>query len=119
MQVNKGNGHSSVNLELHELAHSIDIYVFNELRYNQDFLEIWNQEKDQLFPGKSYYLTYPEEYFAESFAYYYFGGQYRNELKKESTSNIPIDKQIIIIIIYLLLCRFLLKWVLNSTFSRC
>ena len=26
----KGNGHSSVNLELHELAHSIDNYVFNE-----------------------------------------------------------------------------------------
>ena len=51
---NKGNGHSSVNLELHELAHSIDIYVFNELRYNRDFLEIWNQEKNQLFPGISY-----------------------------------------------------------------
>ena len=77
----KGNGHSSVNLELHELAHSIDIYVFNELRYKRDFLEIWNQEKDQMFPGKSYYLTYPEEYFAESFAYYYLGGQYRDELK--------------------------------------
>ena len=41
----KGNGHSSVNLELHELAHSIDSYVFNELRYNKNFLEIWNQEK--------------------------------------------------------------------------
>src|SRR3954466_12083411 len=81
---NKGNGHSSVNLELHELAHSIDIYVFNELRYNRDFLEIWNQEKDQLFPGISYYLTYPEEYFAESFAYYYFGGHYRKELKRKA-----------------------------------
>ena len=81
---NKGNGHSSVNLELHELAHSIDNYVFNELRYNRDFLEIWNQEKDQLFPGISYYLTYPEEYFAESFAYYYFGGQYRKDLKRKA-----------------------------------
>ena len=87
----KGNGHSSVNLELHELAHSIDMYIFNELRYNRDFLNIWDQEKDQLFPGKSYYLTYPEEYFAESFAYYYCGGQYRNELKRKA----PLTYQLI------------------------
>ena len=80
----KGNGHSSVNLELHELAHSIDIYVLNEFRHDRDYLEIWNQEKEQLFPGKSYFFTYPEEYFAESFAYYFLGGQYRNELKRKA-----------------------------------
>jgi len=87
----KGNGHSSVNLELHELAHSIDRYVYNGLRYKKDFLELWNQEKDQLFPEKSYYLTYPEEYFAESFAYYYMGGQYRYELQRKA----PLTYQLI------------------------
>ena len=76
-----GNGHGSVNLELHELAHSIDRHVFQELRYEVAFLRIWNQEKTQLFPDNQYLLTYPEEYLAEAFAYYYIGGSYRNELR--------------------------------------
>ena len=45
------------------------------------FLRIWNQEKTQLFPDNQYLLTYPEEYLAEAFAYYYIGGSYRNELR--------------------------------------
>ena len=42
---NQGNGHSSVNLELHELAHSIDRHVYQGLRYQQHFLDIWNERK--------------------------------------------------------------------------
>ena len=87
----KGEGHSSVNLELHELAHSIDRYILHELRYDKGFLQIWEQEKAQMFPGIRYYLTYPEEYFAESFAYYYLGGLYREELKKKA----PLTYQLI------------------------
>src|SRR3954468_2832722 len=79
---NQGNGHSSVNLELHELAHSIDRHVYRGLRYQQHFLDIWNQEKSLLFPGNHYLLTYPEEYLAESFAYFYMGGEYRERLQK-------------------------------------
>ncbi|MBP3041401.1 toxin [Bacillaceae bacterium Marseille-Q3522] len=67
----KGKGHGSINLELHELAHSIDRHVFNGIRYNADFLKIWNMEKEKLFSNQSYFLTYPEEYFAEAFAMFY------------------------------------------------
>lgn len=80
----KGNGHSSVNLELHELAHSIDRYVLNEIRHHPDFIYIWQKEKEQLFPGRHYFLNYPEEYFAECFAYFFLGGERREELKKKA-----------------------------------
>jgi Pro-Pro endopeptidase len=79
---NQGSGHSSVNLELHELAHSIDRHVYRGLRYQQHFLDIWNKEKNQLFPGNQYFLTYPEEYLAESFAYFYMRGKYQEQLQK-------------------------------------
>ncbi|MEW8987528.1 MAG: toxin, partial [Bacillus sp. (in: firmicutes)] len=80
----KGNGHGSINLELHELAHSIDRYVYDEMRSNPVFLDIWNQEKNKLFPGKSYYLSFPEEYFAETFAMYYLGESSKQLLKKKA-----------------------------------
>ena len=67
----KGNGHSSVNLELHELAHSIDRYVYDGMRNNQKFLKIWKKEKGKIFPDQDYFLTFPEEYFAETFAMYF------------------------------------------------
>ncbi|MCQ6275154.1 toxin [Bacillus sp. V3B] len=88
---NQGNGHNSINLEFHELAHSIDRHVYRGLRYQQHFLDIWNQEKDQLFPGNHYFLTFPEEYFAESFAYFYMGGKYREKLKRSA----PMTYQLI------------------------
>lgn len=78
----KGRGHGSVNLELHELAHSVDRHVFEEIRHQETFLTIWNLEKESLFPNNDYLLIYPEEYFAEAFAYYYFKDSYRNELRK-------------------------------------
>ncbi|MFD4931567.1 hypothetical protein ACFWMS_22115 [Peribacillus butanolivorans] len=33
----KGNGHGSVNLELHELAHFIDNIVYNGIRKTRNF----------------------------------------------------------------------------------
>lgn len=66
-----GNGHGSINLELHELAHSVDQIVFNGIRFNKEFLQIWNEEVNDLFPGESYFINYPEEYFAETFAMFY------------------------------------------------
>jgi Pro-Pro endopeptidase len=67
----KGMGHGSVNLELHELAHSIDRYILHDLKYNRLFLDLWEKERSMLFPNHSYLLLFPEEYFAESFAMYY------------------------------------------------
>lgn len=80
----KGNGHSSVNLELHELAHSIDRYVFDGMRNNQRFLKIWKKEKEKIFPDQDYFLTFPEEYFAETFAMYFLGGDSRKLLKMKA-----------------------------------
>jgi len=91
---NKGKGHSSVNLELHELAHSIDKLVFNGIRSKHSFLGIWSREKETMFPGKSYFLTYPEEYFAECFAYYYIGGQYREELERKAPMTFQLIKNL-------------------------
>lgn len=70
----KGKGHGSVNLELHELAHSLDRHVYGSIREEKRFLEIWKRESRLLFPGRAYFLDYPEEYFAESFAMFYIGG---------------------------------------------
>jgi hypothetical protein len=69
----KGKGHGSVNLELHELAHSIDKYVFSSLRNDPRFVEIWKEEAPLLFPGQPYFIDHSEEYFAEAFAMYYLG----------------------------------------------
>jgi Pro-Pro endopeptidase len=79
----KGNGHGSVNLELHELAHSIDKIIFDYLRYDDDFLEIWQEERLKIFDSGHYLSEYPEEYFAECFAYFY---------KDETTNEILHEK---------------------------
>lgn len=80
----KGNGHGSVNLELHELAHSIDRHIWHDLRFQPDFIAIWQKEKELLFASKPYFLTYPEEYLAECFAYFYLGAEYREELREKA-----------------------------------
>ncbi|WP_409973247.1 anthrax toxin lethal factor-related metalloendopeptidase [Bacillus sp. Bva_UNVM-123] len=78
----KGKGHGSVNLELHELAHSIDGIIKNHVSTSAAFQTIWNSEKEKLFSGESYFLRYSEEYFAEAFALYYRDQESRNRLKK-------------------------------------
>ena len=40
----KGKGHGSVNLELHELAHSVDQIVYGGIRDDDKFLSIWRKE---------------------------------------------------------------------------
>lgn len=66
----KGKGHGSVNLELHELAHSIDKIVFNSIRDDATFINIWKEEAPVLFPNQPYFINHSEEYFAETFAMY-------------------------------------------------
>ncbi|WP_404346549.1 toxin [Sutcliffiella horikoshii] len=81
---NKGLGHGSVNLELHELAHSIDRYVLGNVRFNQTFIKAWKSEVSSLFPNRNYFHTFPEEYFAETFAMYYLNDVSRLELAKRA-----------------------------------
>ncbi|QED49642.1 hypothetical protein FSZ17_21540 [Cytobacillus dafuensis] len=78
----KGNGHSSVNLELHELAHSIDSILKNNLSSTSAFHTVWNSEKKKLFPVEPYFNMYPEEYFSEAFAMYYRDKDSRKKLQK-------------------------------------
>ncbi|WP_075982028.1 anthrax toxin lethal factor-related metalloendopeptidase [Bacillus massilinigeriensis] len=91
---NKGMDHGSVNLELHELAHSIDRHVFNNIRYQKGFLNIWGEEKYLLFPGQTYFLSFPEEYFAECFALYYLGGEYRELLLEKAPKTYKFIKSL-------------------------
>ena len=41
----RGKGHGSVNLELHEIAHSIDRHVYGGLRDSREFLRLWREER--------------------------------------------------------------------------
>lgn len=75
-----GNGHSSINLELHELAHSIDRFVYGNIRYNEMFQAIWKDEAPILFPNQNYFLHFIEEYFAETFAMYFLNETTREKL---------------------------------------
>lgn len=77
----KGKGHGSINLELHELAHSIDTFVFDSISEDPYFLSIWEREVELLFPNHSYFRDYPEEYFAEAFTMFYLSEQTKNELQ--------------------------------------
>ncbi|TJZ99688.1 hypothetical protein FA950_30155 [Bacillus thuringiensis] len=79
---NYGNMHTSINLELHETAHAIDRYVFQNISYSREFLSIHSREYNS-FSNSSYYY-YPEEYFAEAFAYYYLNPQTNASLKKQA-----------------------------------
>ena len=79
----KGKGHGSVNLELHELAHSVDQIVYGGIQDDDKFLSIWRKEVHTLFPNQLYFINYPEEYFAEAFAMYYVN-QKQNQCLKES-----------------------------------
>lgn len=78
----KGKGHGSVNLELHEMAHSIDKLVFQNVSKNKEFQLIWEEERGMLFPGNSYFVLHVEEYFAETFAMYYLDKETKKQLQK-------------------------------------
>jgi Pro-Pro endopeptidase len=80
----KGSGHGSINLELHELAHSINRYVLDDLYYKMKFTAIWKQEAHLLFPEEDYFLNYEEEYFAEAFAMYYLNLKTNEELEEKA-----------------------------------
>jgi Pro-Pro endopeptidase len=87
-----GEGHGSVNLELHELAHSIDRYVFGEISGSEEFINIWEKEHDQLFPGNNYFL-YPEEYFAEIFGMYYLNNDTKALLREKAPETFKFINQ--------------------------
>jgi Pro-Pro endopeptidase len=80
----KGSGHGSINLELHELAHTIDKYIYYGVRYDREFQRVWTKEARGIFPNSSYLNNFPEEYFGEVFAYYYLSPESRSLLMREA-----------------------------------
>jgi Pro-Pro endopeptidase len=90
----KGMGHGSVNLELHELAHSIDRLVFQSISKDKTFQFIWEEERGILFPGNSYFILHAEEYFAETFAMYYLNEETKEQLKKFAPQTYDFFKEL-------------------------
>lgn len=80
----QGAGHGSVNLELHELAHSIDTLVFNRIRDDSYFQTIWRSEVNVLFGSEPYFQLFPEEYFAETFAMFYANIETNKQLSEKA-----------------------------------
>ncbi|WHY75780.1 toxin [Neobacillus sp. WH10] len=89
----KGKGHGSVNLELHELAHSIDRYVYGEISGSKKFRLVWEKEHEKLFPGNNYF-QYPEEYFAETFAMYFLNNDTKELLHRKAPKTFEFIKQL-------------------------
>ncbi|MCD2138197.1 anthrax toxin lethal factor-related metalloendopeptidase [Salinicoccus halitifaciens] len=82
-----GNGHSTINLELHEYAHAVDSYTAGfTFSDSSEFREIASAEKDALFGDHavSEYFDVPSEYFAEAFAMYYLGGEEQSKLQSRA-----------------------------------
>ncbi|WP_106769096.1 anthrax toxin lethal factor-related metalloendopeptidase [Paenibacillus faecalis] len=77
-----GMGHGSVNLELHETAHAIDMYVLNRYSSTYQFRNVFYSEAHRLFGNDGYNSLYPEEYFAESSALYFLNSTTRARLKQ-------------------------------------
>lgn len=90
MVVKYTEGRNAEQILLHEFGHSVDVMLFYWYSHSDEFLAIWEEEKELLFPGQSYYLDYPEEYFAESFAYYYQGDFTRNQLLENAPKTYEI-----------------------------
>lgn len=84
---NAGNGHSTINLELHEYAHAVDSYTAGfTFSSTSEFSSLMASEKNALFGDHqvSQYFDVPSEYFAEVFAMYYLGGEERNKLQSRA-----------------------------------
>ncbi|MCZ2259642.1 immunoglobulin-like domain-containing protein [Sporosarcina sp. G11-34] len=79
---NPSEWHGTINLELHELAHLIDSHVFNYSSHTAEFSTIHKEEQAGFLQGV--YFTNTEEYFAESFSYYYLGGERRSKLQLQA-----------------------------------
>ncbi|WP_186577752.1 anthrax toxin lethal factor-related metalloendopeptidase [Aquibacillus kalidii] len=77
----QGSGHSSINLELHEIGHTIFKVLKTNPSLAEDFQEVWHEEVNNIFPDKEYFINYSSEYFAEMFAYYYYSERSNAKMK--------------------------------------
>lgn len=91
---NPGNGHSTINLELHEFSHALDSFLKDGvLSESNEFKTIHQEEKENLFPGEAYF-DHVEEYFAESMALFYLGGEYQAKLGEKAPKTYRFIQQL-------------------------
>lgn len=76
------SGHDDINLELHEIGHAVDEFVFDDISFSDEFVSIHEREKDGFLPDV--YFDFVEEYFAEAFAYYYLNEESRQVLLEKA-----------------------------------
>lgn len=79
-----GNGHSVVNLELHEFAHAVDDFTAGfKISHSDEFRQIHSRENSALFYDHvvPWYFNSVSEYFAEAFAMYYYNDATRSNLQ--------------------------------------
>lgn len=94
-----GEGHSSINLEYHELGHAIDYNVLGDQKIHSfaPFPQIHLEERPNLWPDNTFdapYMDYIEEYFAETLALYYLDGEHRDKLQKEAPKTYTFIEQL-------------------------
>lgn len=80
----KGKGHGTINLELHEIGHAADGWVFEDVSKSDEFKSIWKKEVSNLFKADSYFNSYSEEYFAEVFAMYFLNDSEKEKVRKSA-----------------------------------
>jgi len=78
-----GRGHGAINLELHELSHTIDNYL-GRISSSEEFQLIWKKEVKSVFGNNPYFVNYSEEYFAETMAMFYLGEDTKELLKNKA-----------------------------------
>jgi hypothetical protein len=76
-----GKGHGSLNLELHEISHAIDMFVFESISQSEEFKNLFDKEAAHLYPNNNYMDAYAEEYFAETSCMYFYSDETRTEIK--------------------------------------
>lgn len=78
----KGKGHNSLNLEIHETLHAVDRLVLNEVSGTDEFINIFNKEASVKYNGDGYVSAYPTEYFAEAASLYLYSDATRSDLRE-------------------------------------
>ncbi|MBM7569881.1 hypothetical protein JOC48_000350 [Aquibacillus albus] len=79
-----GSGHGSINLELHEIGHTVYRLLLTNERFAEKIEFIWKEEVHEMFPEKDYFIQYPSEYFSEMFAYYYYSKRSNYEMRNKA-----------------------------------
>ncbi len=86
----------TINLELHETGHAVDCAFYN-ISKSASFLEIWRLEVSNLFYDTcifDYVNKYAEEYFAESFAMYFYNNDGKEKLEEQAPLTCELISQL-------------------------